>query len=146
VRIRKATSSDHRTLDVLDQLGHGGVSRGPYLLAAIRAGHCHLAEMDGELVAFIIFDQTFFEQTFIHLLMVHPDHRRQGLGTALMRHVESICSTDKLFTSTNRSNVPMQELCKSLGYAPSGMVENLDEGDPELFFFKRVEAPPSHER
>jgi len=39
----------------------------------------------------------------------------------------------------------MQALCACLGYVPSGVVENLDEGDPELFFFKRVKRPSDHE-
>ncbi len=51
------------------------------------------------------------------------------MGRALMQHVESICPTDKLFTSTNQSNISMQELCRSSGYVASGVVENLDEGD-----------------
>jgi len=34
----------------------------------------------------------------------------------------------------------MRRLCARLGFQPSGIVENLDDGDPELFYFKRVEA------
>ena len=44
----------------------------------------------------------------------------------------------KLFTSTNRSNAPMQSLLAKLGYRPSGVIENLDEGDPELVYMKHV--------
>jgi len=29
----------------------------------------------------------------------------------------------------------MQQLLGLLGYVPSGVVENLDPGDPELFYF-----------
>ena len=72
------------------------------------------------------------------MLYVHPSHRRKGVGTQLIRHLEALCTTEKLFTSTNRSNAPMQALLPKLGYAPSGFVENLDEGDPELIYFKRV--------
>jgi hypothetical protein len=32
----------------------------------------------------------------------------------------------------------MQRLCEALGFRPSGVVDNLDEGNPELFYFKRV--------
>jgi hypothetical protein len=32
----------------------------------------------------------------------------------------------------------MQRLCVHLGFRPSGLVEHLDEGDPELFFVKRL--------
>lgn len=69
---------------------------------------------------------------------MEPAHRRHGVATALMRHVESICPTAKLFTSTNESNTPMQRLCKTLGFVRSGWIENLDEGDPEIIYFKRV--------
>ena len=30
----------------------------------------------------------------------------------------------------------MQQLCKGLGFVESGYLENLDAGDPEIFFFK----------
>ena len=48
------------------------------------------------------------------------------------------CKKEKLFTSTNKSNVPMQKLMEKLKYKKSGIVHNLDPGDPELFFFKKV--------
>jgi hypothetical protein len=35
-----------------------------------------------------------------------------------------------LFASTNESNVPMQALLDSLGYVQSGIINNLDPGDP----------------
>ena len=41
----------------------------------------------------------------------------------------------KLFTSTNQSNTPMQALLALLGYVRSGVIDNLDPGDPELVYF-----------
>ena len=55
-----------------------------------------------------------------------------------MHHVESIWQPGKLFTSTNASNVSMQRLCESLGYVRSGVINNLDEDDPEIVYFKRL--------
>jgi ribosomal protein S18 acetylase RimI-like enzyme len=72
------------------------------------------------------------------MLCVRPECRRQGIGTALVRHVESLCKTDKLFTSTNESNRPMRALLAKLQYVCSGVIHNLDEGDPEIVYFKRV--------
>jgi ribosomal protein S18 acetylase RimI-like enzyme len=71
---------------------------------------------------------SFFAQGFLVLLVVHPNHRRRGIASALIRHVEGQCPTATLFTSTNRSNKAMQAVCKSLGFIESGVVENLDEG------------------
>ncbi len=51
--------------------------------------------------------------------------------------MESISRGEKLFTSTNLSNLPMQALLAKLGYTLSGVIHNLDEGDPELVYFKK---------
>jgi len=85
----------------------------------------------------------FFGRQFVSLLSVHPGHRRQGLATALMKAVESRCKESKLFTSTNLSNQPMQSLLANMGYRLCGVVEELDEGDPELVFVKRLRNPES---
>jgi hypothetical protein len=66
------------------------------------------------------------------------NNRRNGAGAALVKHIESLCQTPKLFTSTNLSNLPMQSLLAKLGYILSGVIHNLDEGDPELVYFKRL--------
>ena len=50
--------------------------------------------------------------------------------------------TGQLFTSTNRSNLPMRRLCDRLGFQRSGVVENLDNDDPELVYYKRLEVGP----
>jgi hypothetical protein len=55
-----------------------------------------------------------------------------------MGYIEHHCQTPKIFTSTNRSNGHMQGLLKKLGYEPSGVIENLDEGDPEFVYMTRL--------
>ena len=71
-------------------------------------------------------------------VVVRPERRRRGVASALIRAVEAASPTPKLFTSTNRSNTAMQAVCASLGFVPSGVIDNLDDGDPELVYFKRV--------
>jgi hypothetical protein len=61
-----------------------------------------------------------------------------GAGEALVKHLESLCQTAKLFTSTNLSNLPMQSLLAKMGYILSGVIHNLDEGDPEIVYFKKL--------
>lgn len=53
-----------------------------------------------------------------------------------MQHLETVFQTEKLFTSTNLSNLPMQSLLVRLGYLLSGVIHHLDEGDPELVYVK----------
>lgn len=79
----------------------------------------------------------FFSRPFVSLLHVGEAHRRRGVGSALMAHVEAVFPGDRLFVSTNESNVAMRALLAGRGYEPSGVVHNLDPGDPELIFVKR---------
>ena len=107
---------------------------------AFADGETLVARSGSEVIGFAVFDRSFFEQPFIALLYAEPAHRRAGVASAIVRHIESICPGEKLFTSTNESNAPMQRLCQRLGYVRSGWIENLDEGDPEIIYCKRVAA------
>jgi len=129
---------DYNPVAQLDKLHTGSASRAGWLAERFADGQCWVATRDGAIVGFAVFTPTFFHQWFIELLIVHPDYRRQGIGTALVRRCEEECPAPKLFTSTNESNLPMQGLLAKLDYAPSGRIENLDEGDPELVYVKHI--------
>jgi GNAT superfamily N-acetyltransferase len=108
------------------------------VIEATQAGCCYVAEDGAELLGFIILEYSFYAFGFLSLLHVHEDHRRRGIATALVAHAEKVCTTPKLFTSTNASNTPMQHLCARLGFVPSGVILNLDKDDPELVYVKRL--------
>ena len=119
-----------------------------FLRRAIDTGNLYVARIDGAYAgglviggthaAGVVFDGGFFGRGFVWLIWVQEPFRRKGVASALMRQAEEICPSDDLFTSTNQSNVPAQRLFEKLGYTRTGIVENLDEGDPEIFYFKRV--------
>ena len=88
--------------------------------------------------AYAVLNYKFYDNGWIEMLYVHQQFRCQGIGSALIRHLVNECRTPKLFTSTNQSNVPMQRLLAKLEFDRSGIIENLDEGDPELVYFKRL--------
>lgn len=69
--------------------------------------------------------------------MVAPALRGQGIGSTLLAALQQQCRTEKLFTSVNASNTGMQALLLRQGFVLSGQVDNLDDGDPELFYFRR---------
>ena len=106
--------------------------------AAIDAGHFHVARFGGAHAGGMIADRGFFQRGFVWLIWVEEPFRRNGVASALMRHAEETCPSDDLFTSTNQSNIPAQRLFEKLGYTKTGIIENLDEGDPEIFYFKRL--------
>lgn len=135
--IRLATSSDTEAILAFDTIAQGEPARQTFIRKAVEAGYCTVIEANGQVVAYLIMERNFFGWPFIELVYVHNDHRQYGYATALMCHIEANCGTEKLFTSTNLSNLRMQRLLEKLGYTVSGVVHNLDEGDPEVFYFKR---------
>jgi ribosomal protein S18 acetylase RimI-like enzyme len=135
-RIRLATVTDLPAVLATDHM-RADPERRDFVRKAIELHQCWLAEAAGEAIGYVVADESFFGYPFIELLMVAPTFRRGGVGTALMRHVEALFSGPKLFTSTNQSNLAMQALLDRLGYVRSGVIDNLDEDDPELVYFKR---------
>ena len=136
--IRPAVEGDVEALCSLDQLARREGGRRQFIERSVAAGDCHVAAAGGELIGYGVLSHTFYGQGFVEMLYVHPGRRRRGGGRALLLHLESLCRTPKLFTSTNLSNLPMQSLLNGAGYGLSGVIHNLDEGDPELVYFKRL--------
>jgi len=61
-------------------------------------------------VAYAMMDHRFFGRAFVWMIYVAASHRRRGIGTELLTALETRCVSDRIFTSTNVSNVPMQAL------------------------------------
>lgn len=133
ITIRPAAAGDIETLCSLDL-----IARREFIERSVVAGDCHIADDGGEVIGYGVLSHAFYDQGFVEMLYVDPDRRRCGAGRALLLHMESFCRTSKLFTSTNLSNLPMQSLLNQAGYGLSGVIHNLDEGDPELVYFKRL--------
>lgn len=98
----------------------------------------HVAEVQGAIVGFVVSSQSFFGNEFIELVHVLPEARRLGVASCLLATVSESRRSQKLFTSTNLSNRPMQQVLIGLDWASAGIVYGLDDGDPELFY----QAPP----
>lgn len=114
----------------------GNTSRRNYIKKSIELGHCIIAKEDDEIVGFLIYATNFFECAFISLIIVSPSNRRKGYARLLIDKMMCLSPTTKVFSSTNRSNISMQSVFDMNGFIKSGIVENLDEGDPEIIYFK----------
>lgn len=136
ISARLATKNDIERICSFDHTPQQDNERQKFIVHSVSSAYCHVAVVDNQVAGYGVLEYSFFGQGFISLLHVHSDYRRRGVGAALMQYLESHCSTSKLFTSTNLSNLPMQSLLARLGYVLSGVIHNLDEGDPELVYFK----------
>jgi ribosomal protein S18 acetylase RimI-like enzyme len=136
MKIIKATSK--YLSDLLHVMKIGATADHTNLIKqSVKSGQCQIALVDNNIVGLAVLgNSSLFQQEFMELLIVHPEYRRQGVATALIKHLESLCKTSKFFTSTNQSNIPAQKTYEANGFIRSGYVENLDEGDPEIIYFK----------
>ncbi|MGD6961369.1 GNAT family N-acetyltransferase [Fictibacillus phosphorivorans] len=118
---KKMIGSDHRK----EELGH-----------AIKEERCLILYQEDEIAAFLIYHTHFFDCCFISLIMVDPAHQRKGLASSLLTHMSRISPTNKLFSSTNESNESMKKVFIKNYFTKSGFIDNLDEGDPEIIYYR----------
>lgn len=121
----------------LDLIARCESDRREVIRRSVVSGNCFVAFAEEEVIGYGVLNYTFYCNGCIDMLYVNSGHRRRGAGEALLQHMESVCQTPKLFTSTNLSKLPMQALLAKLAYVLSGVIHNLDEGDPEIVYFKR---------
>jgi len=139
-RVERASEDDLADVIAVDA-AHHAPTRIDYLEEAVKQHECYIAREGWDVIGFATLNKRFFGQYFIELLIIHPDQRRKGAATTLIRHIEKIVPAEKLFTSTNQSNSEAQALFEKLGFVKSGWIDNLDEGDPEIIYFKRLHRP-----
>jgi len=142
IRLRKATSKDIAVVvdfDYnLDKDEHIKLNREEKITKAISNDECFLILVENQEVGFVIFDYRFFDQGWIELIIINEKYRGKGIGGKTFDLVCEQCKSDKIFTSTNSSNIQMQRALSKADFAFSGEINGLDDGDPERFYFKWV--------
>jgi GNAT superfamily N-acetyltransferase len=140
VELRPATFDDLPAIQAIDaELGIE--PRVEWLRRRIDRSECRVAQIDGELAGFIVDDDAFFDRTFIRLVVTARKFRRRGVADALIADAERRARTPTVFSSSNRSNTALRALLLKRGWVESGIIEGLDELDPETVFRKRVREP-----
>ncbi|OSZ46420.1 hypothetical protein BVZ31_05915 [Alcaligenes faecalis] len=134
MQIRSAVQADYEGLLALDMVASQEPERTLQIQGWIQQSQCYVAEREGILLGYGVLNYHFFGHGFVEMLMVGGSGRGQGIGSALLRYFRQISRTEKLFSSTNQSNQAMHGLFQKLGFQRSGVIENLDEGDPEIVY------------
>jgi ribosomal protein S18 acetylase RimI-like enzyme len=138
VLVRLAATRDRRAIAGADAQIAVDLHRRETVDAAIAARRCWVAERMGAVVGYGVMTRNFFGRDFVEMLHVAESARRRGIGDAILETIERGRSSDRIFTSTNESNAAMRALLSRRDYQQSGMILNLDPGDPELVFVKHL--------
>ena len=132
ISFRHGIPADFEALVAIDTVAGSNPARQQAIRDWLAAGATAVAESDGKLVAYGVMRPIFFHEPFV----VDAATRQTGIARALLAHLDGCHDRPKLWTSTNRSNAPMQALLVSEGFIYAGEVEGLDEGDPEMFYYR----------
>ena len=140
IEIRPPRQGDARPCAELAALVVGSDRAGPMIKAHLEQHHLIVAEADREVIGLCAYRTDWFQCTFITLVAVHEKYRRRGIAREMMRSVEAISPTPRVFSSVEETNAAAIHLHGSLGFSPSGHIDNLPQGTRELLFYRRV--PP----
>ena len=138
MEIRGPEPRDVHTLMELAAEVIGRERAGPFIRSHLDRHHVLVADKDADVVGFLAYRTDWFQCTFVSLVAVKKDDRRQGVARALYRHVEAISPSPRLFSSTEETNGVSIQMHSALGFVPSGQIDNLPQGYRELLFYKRL--------
>lgn len=150
VTIRRGRAEDAAALKALDTVVPVDARRAAAIDAWLARDVVYVAVIDERPVGYAVFNHDFFRQGNVDMLMLATEHRGRRIGEQLLRAIEDVCDTPKLFCTTNVSNHRMQRLLARCGFFACGFISELDPGDPELVYVKKltpregsVRFPPS---
>lgn len=136
--IRLGQPADAQALKSLDSVVPVDPTRADSIDEWLSEDTVLVAEAEGRVVGYGVFNHGFFHQSQVDMLMLHPEYRGRRIGEQLLSALEAKCDTPKFFVTTNLSNHPMQRLLVRMGYVACGYIDELDPGDPELVFVKKM--------
>jgi len=142
IRIRKATVADAPELKAIDTIAQLNTKRAAEIDKWVSRDKVLVAAADDRLVGYSVFNHEFFGQSQVAMLMIAESLRGQRIGQSLLKATEDFADGPKVFVTTNQSNDRMQRLLTKSGYRVCGYIDELDPGDPELVYFKRIAATP----
>ena len=111
----------------------------------VELGEVIVAEREGEVVGLLRFEWMWSEIPFIGLIRVEPEHRKQGVGRAMLAFLEAhLLGRElhhKILMSSSEAMEPSaQSWHRHMGFVECGFIMGLNEGDVgEVFFQKTLE-------
>ena len=147
-RVRPATPHDAPAIGDVDPLVRGAdLARATLVEDALhgrRDNLCLAAPVgDGPRMAgfAVLRHGHFFGRDLVDLVVVAPELRRQGVGSALVGAAVAAGVSEQVFTSVAASDVPVRALLAGLGWEPSGRLRGV--GDEDLLVLRTSRTAPA---
>ncbi len=138
VTVRRGREADAAALKALDTIAPVDPQRAVSIDGWLVQDVVFVAVADDQPVGYAVFNHDFFRQGNVAMLMLAVDWRGRDIGEQLLQALEDACDTPKLFCTTNVSNHRMQRLLARRGFLACGFIDELDPGDPELVYVKKL--------
>lgn len=100
-----------------------------------------IAEWNGKRVGYIRLEYLWSIVPYISLIQILPDFRRQGIGKALLRFLETFLHDtghDVLYSSSQADEPEPQAWHRYMGFEECGFISGINDGIGEVFFRKSL--------
>lgn len=100
-----------------------------------------IAEWNGKRVGYVRLEYLWSIVPYIALIQVLPEYRRQGVGQALLRFIETFlreAGHEALYSSSQADEPEPQAWHRHVGFEECGFIAGINEGTGEVFFYKNL--------
>ena len=100
-----------------------------------------IAEWNGKRVGYVRLEYLWSIVPYIALIRVLPEYRRQGVGKALLRFIETFlrdAGHDAFYSSSQADEPEPQAWHRHVGFEECGFIASINDGIGEVFFRKSL--------
>ncbi len=114
-----------------------------YLKKRVTNGELLVSEIGGKLAGFLTFKKNYFDKSdYIEAVLVFPEYRAKGIGSALIKRCEAQSRKRKcrrLFVSCEPWNKNALNFHVKMGFKKCGYLDNVwGENKTDIFFSKKL--------
>ena len=135
VSIRVATPAD------LNFVQQDGPLPAETVRRKIECREVFVAETGGSLVGYVRLEYLWSAVPYIALIRVLPEHRRRGVGKALLAYTEAFLrgqAHKALYSSSQADEAEPQAWHRHVGFEECGLIAGINEGGVGEIFFRKL--------
>ena len=100
-----------------------------------------IAKWNGKRVGYVRLEYLWSIVPYVSLIQVLPEYRRQGVGKALLRFIETFlrkAGHEALYSSSQADEPEPQAWHRHVGFVECGFIAGINESVGEVFFRKNL--------